>query len=139
MRRSANRWDQWVPNDEATREEEEEKKKQLEELKNKEFESQNPEFCSQFLSDAEKREKAVVKKQESSDITRLKGNRHFKARNFERALELYMEALKECPYDAKTLLNIAQVHIKLKNLEDAEEFIKRTLYLEPQNVKVLLT
>jgi len=51
----------------------------------------------------------IAKKQESADISRLKGNRYFKARNFERALELYMEALKESPYDSKTLLNVAQV------------------------------
>jgi len=105
------RWDQWVPNDEATKEEIAENKRLLEEQKNKEFESQNPEFCSQFLSDAEKRQQIIAKKQESADISRLKGNRYFKARNFERALELYMEALKESPYDAKTLLNVAQVCI----------------------------
>eukprot|EP01036_Dinobryon_divergens_P025280 gene25280-33810_t len=131
------RWEQWVPNDEATKEEIAANKRVIEEQKNKEFESQNPEFCSQFLSDAEKRQQIIAKKQESADISRLKGNRYFKARNFERALELYMEALKESPYDSKTLLNVAQVHIKSKNLEDASEFIKRTLYLEPKNVKAL--
>jgi len=103
------RWDRWLPNDEATKAEEEEKNKELEDIKNKEFEKQNPEFCSQFLSDVEKRQQSVAKKQESSDISRLKGNRYFKARNFERALELYMDALKDSPYDPKTLLNIAQV------------------------------
>lgn len=111
------RWDQWVPNDQATKEEEAENNKRLEDLKNKEFEKQNPEFCSQFLSDAEKRQQALARKQESSDISRLKGNRYFKARNFDRALELYMEALKESPYDAKTLLNIAQVALEYTDLE----------------------
>lgn len=100
-----------MPNDDATKEEIAENKRLLEEQKNKEFESQNPEFCSQFLSDAEKRQQTIAKKQETADISRLKGNRFFKARNFERALELYMDALKESPYDAKTLLNVAQVRM----------------------------
>lgn len=83
--------------------------KREEEIRNKEFEKNNAEFCSEFLTDMDKRKKVTEKKQESADISRLKGNRYFKAKAYDKALELYMEALKDCPFDAKTLNNIAQV------------------------------
>jgi hypothetical protein len=103
--------------------EEEERKKLDEDVKNKEFENNNPDFCKQFNEDAVKRKENQLKKQESSDVLRLfqnnntsyhlfdrlKGNRFFKAKQYERAYELYMDALKESPYDSKTTLNIAQV------------------------------
>lgn len=43
------------------------------------------------------------------NLSPLAGNRFFKAKNYEKALELYMDAMKETPYDIKTLTNIAQV------------------------------
>ena len=46
-----------------------------------------------------------------SHTGRLKGNRFFKVKQYEKALELYIEGLKESPYDSKTTLNIAQVYI----------------------------
>lgn len=64
------RWDEWVPNDEASKIEEEERKKMDEEVKNKEFEENNPDFCKQFNEDALKRKESQLKKQESSDILR---------------------------------------------------------------------
>jgi tetratricopeptide (TPR) repeat protein len=57
----------------------------------------------------EERNKSIKKKQESSEILRLKGNRFFKTKDYAAALDNYMEALKLTPYEAKTLLNIAQV------------------------------
>lgn len=103
------RWNEWAPTDEATVAELEEAKQKEEEVKNKEFERNNAEFCDQFLTDMEQRKKQTEKKRESADISRLKGNRYFKAKNYERALECYMEALKESPFEAKTVNNIAQV------------------------------
>ncbi len=88
-----------------------ETKQREEETKNKEFEQNNAEFCSQFLTDMDKRKKVTEKKQESADISRLKGNRYYKAKSNEKALEFYIEALKDCPFDAKTVNNIAQVII----------------------------
>ncbi|RYG65086.1 hypothetical protein EON64_12655 [archaeon] len=103
------RWGQWAPSDEVSRQEEEERQHLEEDLRNQEFERNNPEFCQQFLSDMEQRKKASQQKQESADVLRLKGNRHFKAKDYKRALEIYMEGLKSTPFDAKLLLNIAQV------------------------------
>jgi hypothetical protein len=117
------KWDQWVPTDEASRAEQEEMKAKEEEEKNKEFEKNNAEFCKNFLDDAAERKKAIVKKQESSDMLRLKGNNFFKAKNYSKAMELYVESLKENPYDVKILTNMAQVHtflrLGLQNLSGA--------------------
>jgi len=41
------------------------------------------------------------------------------------------------PYDQRTLINIAQVHIKKVNHDDAMEYISRVLYLDPNHVKAL--
>ena len=134
---SYSRWDTWVPNDEATLLEAQEEEKKQEDAKNKEFEASNKEFCGQFLDDMHKREESRKKKEEDAEKCRLKGNKFFKAKNFDRANELYMEALKESQYDVKTLTNIAQVCIKSKNYPDALEFLSRTLYLEPDHIKAL--
>eukprot|EP00981_Chlorochromonas_danica_P002153 scaffold428_cov168-Ochromonas_danica.AAC.18 len=131
------KWESWQPTDEVSRLEEEEKRRQEEEEANKLFEQNNPDFCQQYLHDMEERKKVTAKKQESADILRLKGNRFFKAKDYPRALELYMDAMKETPFDGRLLLNIAQVHIKFKAYEDALEFLSRTLYLDGKNVKAL--
>ena len=104
-------WNEWVPTDEASIAEIEESKANEELKRNQEFEKNNSEFCSQFLSDMEERKKKTTKKQENADTLRLKGNRYFKAKAYVKALEQYMDALKESPFDPKTLNNIAQVGI----------------------------
>ena len=103
------RWNDWTPTDEVTLTEMKEIQQREEDEKNKEFEKNNSEFCNQFITDMNERKKKTEKKQESSDISRLKGNRYFKARAYEKALEFYMEALRDSPFDAKTVNNIAQV------------------------------
>lgn len=73
------------------------------------FESNNPEFCQQFLDDMDKRKKMTQKKLQSANDLKLKGNRYFKAKKFEDALSQYMEALKQAPYEGVAVLtNIAQ-------------------------------
>ena len=103
------RWNDWTPSDEVSLQEERELLRVSEEAKNKEFEALNPDFCGQFLDDMHTRQRAVEKKSDSANIYRLRGNTLYKARQFERALEQYMEALKLTPFDTKTLTNIAQV------------------------------
>jgi hypothetical protein len=130
------RWDQWVPNDEATAAEQAEVKEKEDKVRNKEFEKNNEEFCTNFITDMEDRKKNTAKKQESADILRIKGNNCFKAKKFERSLELYMDALKVTPYDVKILINIAQASIKLKHTDVALEFLARTLFIDARHVKV---
>lgn len=103
------KWDTWTPSDEVSRQEELDREEQEEKRRNEEFEKNNPEFCKQFVEDMQERKKGTQKKQEAADALRVKGNKYFKARDYSRALEVYMEALKSSPFDAKLLLNIAQV------------------------------
>lgn len=49
------------------------------------------------------------KKDSAATAARLKGNRFFKAKQWEKALELYMTSLKARPYAINTLANVAQV------------------------------
>ena len=88
------------------------------------------------MKDIADRTKNREKKESSANIFRLKGNNYYKKNDYLNALQMYQEALKILPYDCKTLLNIAQVHIKQKNYEDALEFLSRTLYLNPNQAKV---
>ena len=131
------RWNEWVPADPATLQEEQEKTAAEERVKNEEFERQNAEFCTQFVGDMEERNRAIQKKKETAEGTRNRGNRHFKRGEHTEALALYMDALRLLPYDTKTLCNIAQCHIKLAELDDALDFLGRTLAVEPAHVKAL--
>ena len=114
------------------------KEKEEEDRRNQEFERNNPEFCTNFVKDMNERRKAQEKKAETAEVLRLKGNKFFKAKDFEAALAHYMDALKHTPFDSKLLLNIAQAAIKLRQLPDALEFLRRTLFLDDgRNVKAL--
>lgn len=88
------RWDVWKPTDPVSMAEAEEAEKIEEAAKNEAFEKANPEFCQQHMDDLKERQKAVKKKQESSDISRLKGNRFFKQKDYDTALTYYTDALK---------------------------------------------
>lgn len=131
------RWDQWTPSDPATLLEEEERRLQEEKRKNEEFEKNNAEFCSQFMEDMKDREKSMQKKKDTAETYRLKGNKFYKRKEYESALQNYLESLKVLPYDVRTLINIAQVHIATKNFEDAVDFLDRTLKLDVNHVKAL--
>ena len=89
------------------------------------------------MDDMKERNRKKAKKEESSNISRLKGNRFFKQKDYSTALTYYADALKVLPYDLSTLMNIAQVKIKLNELEDAIEFLSRVLYLDENHVKAL--
>jgi len=131
------RWEEWIPNDPVTAEEKRLLDEQEEKRKQEEFETANKEWCDNFKADQAERDKSLAKKQRSAEVLRLKGNDLFKKQKYQDALVQYMECLKVHAYDARVLLNIAQSHIKMDNFADAEEFLKRTLYLKPDNVKAL--
>lgn len=131
------RWDSWEPSDPTTLEERAELERLEEAKRNDEFERNNPEFCKSHMDDMKERNRKKAKKEESSNISRLKGNRFFKQKDYSTALTYYTDALKVLPYDLSTLMNIAQVKIKLNELEDAIEFLSRVLYLDENHVKAL--
>ncbi len=54
------------------------------------------------------------KKDSEATAARLKGNRFYKAKRWDKALELYMNSLKARPYAVKTLANVAQVRQMLR-------------------------
>ncbi len=131
------RWNDWVPTDSATLEEQKILDDAEEEKKNAEFEKNNSEFCNNFIADQEKRTKSIEEKKENAFILRDKGNKRFKRKEYDLALDLYMESLKLQPYDVKTLTNIAQIYIKKLEYNDAIEFLNRTIYLDYEHPKAL--
>lgn len=131
------KWDKWTPSDPVSIEEAKEKEAAEDEIKNAEFEKNNAKFCEEFTEDAKKRREMIEKRQNTSASLRLKGNRYFKAKQYEKALELYMESLKLAAYDTAVLGNVAMAHLKLENWEQAIEFCDRTLYVDPKNTKAL--
>lgn len=49
------------------------------------------------------------KKESEASTARLKGNRFYRAKQWDKARELYMTSLKRDPYEVNTLANLAQV------------------------------
>ncbi len=131
------RWNDWVPTDEVSVQEKRDLEEAEEKKKNEEFEKNNPEFCNQFLEDMNERNKKQEKKKESAEKCRNKGNRYFKQKNWDQALTEYMDSLKHLPYEVKTLMNVAQAHIKKNEHDDAMEFLARVLHLDEEHIKAL--
>lgn len=120
------RWAEWVPReDPATVEEVEGEERRRDEISNREFERANPEFCSQFLQDKKVRDEKAKKKEETAMAKRVRGNKFFKKGDWNAALTQYKESMTLKGYEPTTLLNIAQVYLKLKQFDDAIEFATR--------------
>jgi tetratricopeptide (TPR) repeat protein len=128
-------WEKWIPDDPESLREMQLKEKEMNEVKDKEFEKNNPEFCTNFIEDMKKREKSKLRKETTAARQKQKGNVAFAKRDYEAALRRYREALDEVPFLVPVLSNIAQCHIKLKQYDDAVEFCTRALYLNPKWVK----
>lgn len=60
-------WTKWEPQDPATKEERELQKRELEKQRNKEFEANNPEFCTQFQEDLAKRQSSQKDKERAAE------------------------------------------------------------------------
>mmetsp|Transcript_35124 Transcript_35124/g.81377 ORF Transcript_35124/g.81377 Transcript_35124/m.81377 type:complete len:1191 (-) Transcript_35124:133-3705(-) len=129
------RWNTEIVDDPASQAEQASREAEEEKKANDEFEKNNPDFCNDFKKDAAKRAETQKKQKETCDALRLKGNRYFKAKRFTEALGFYMDSLKEKPYMINTLTNVIQVHIKLRQWQDALEFADRAVYLNPANAK----
>ena len=133
------RWEEWTPDDPVSVLEKKNKEDEKAKRDNEEFERNNPEFCQQFLSDMKERNNAMEKKKDSADSLRVKGNNAFKKKDYAFALTLYRDSLKLSPYSEKTLLNIAQCLIRTQSYDDALEMLKRVLFLNKENAKVIPT
>jgi tetratricopeptide (TPR) repeat protein len=131
------RWNDWTPADPATKMEAAEIASLEDKKRNEEFENANKDFCGKYMDDMNAREKEKNKKIAGADANRLRGNNYFKHKKFEDAHKCYMEALKDQPFDAKILINIAQVHIKWEATEDALEFLARVLRVDAKHTKAL--
>lgn len=99
------------------------------------FEKNNPDFCGEFRADQLKRAEAAKVKESGANVLRLKGNRFFKAKKYNEAIEKYMASLKVQPYTVNTLTNISIAYHKKFNFEDALEFASRSVYLQPTSIK----
>lgn len=60
-------WDQWVPEDPVSLQEKAEREAELEKLRNREFETNNPEFCNQFKKDMEERQRSQEEKARTAE------------------------------------------------------------------------
>lgn len=79
-----------------------------------------------------------LREKKAEDARKL-GNICYSNGNYKAAIKKYAEALTVVPYDLKTLLNLAQVFIKLNDFARGDDFVSRVLYLDPINVKVRRT
>eukprot|EP00752_Nemacystus_decipiens_P002264 g2145.t1 len=146
------RWETWTPSDPATLAELKEREEEEDQKRSKEFEESNADFCKQMMDDMKSRSEArrmsprlrtcgpsstrrSEKKESAATTARLKGNRFYKAKRWERALEMYMTSLKAKPYAVNTLANVAQTFIKLERWPDAVEFCDRALHVDGKCVK----
>ena len=91
----------------------------------------------QFKDDLAVREEARQKKEDGANISRLKGNRYFKAGHLDKALTCYFESLKASPFKVETLTNITQVYLRQNLYDDALEFADRALHVNGKHVKAL--
>ncbi|KAE8891837.1 hypothetical protein PF005_g11892 [Phytophthora fragariae] len=130
-------WDQWVPEDPVSLQEKAEREAELEKLRNREFETNNAEFCNQFKKDMEERQRSQEHKARAAERLKQKGNRFYKKKQYEDAIKSYMEALLASPFNVAVLANIAQCFLRLEQLDDCVEFCTRTLYVDKNHVKAL--
>ncbi|RHY97051.1 hypothetical protein DYB35_006978 [Aphanomyces astaci] len=130
-------WNKWEPQDPVTLDEKARHDALVEKMKNDQFEQANPDFCTQFKHDLEKRQQSTRDKDRLAQKHKTQGNTYFKRRQYTPALASYMAALVEAPYCPLILTNIAQVHLRLNATDDALEFCNRALFVAPTHIKAL--
>ncbi|KAG6965108.1 hypothetical protein JG687_00005593 [Phytophthora cactorum] len=130
-------WNQWVPEDPVSLQEKAEREAELDKLRNREFENTNPEFCNQFKKDMEERQRSQEEKARTAERLKQKGNRFYKKKQYEEAIQSYMEALTASPFNVAVLANTAQCYLRLDQLDDCVEFCTRTLFVDENYVKAL--
>ncbi|GMI10807.1 hypothetical protein TrVE_jg12901 [Triparma verrucosa] len=135
-----NRWNEsnYVPDDEASKEEQAYLQKQKEEEDMAKFEATNAEWCNAQKEDIDKRREVRAKKDGQANASRLKGNRYYGQKKYDRALEMYMESLAGTPYKTNVLTNISLCYSKMKKWSDAVEFCDRAIHCDRKCVKALV-
>lgn len=124
------------PDDPVTAAERKAQEELQEKANNEEFEKNNPEFVTQFKKDMEERKKNNAKKAKDAEALKARGNKLFQDGHLDQAERRYHEALKKTPFNIPILTNLAAVHTKLKQWDDAEDFCQRALAIDEHNVKV---
>eukprot|EP00753_Platysulcus_tardus_P006854 PLAT14640.1.p1 GENE.PLAT14640.1~~PLAT14640.1.p1 ORF type:complete len:834 (+),score=351.78 PLAT14640.1:26-2527(+) len=130
-------WDRWQPDDPVTLEELAAREKALDDLRNEEFEKNNPAFVEQFKADQAERRKNNERKRAEAEALKRKGNKRFGKRRYRMALAAYKQAMDVQPFMVSLLTNIAQCHLKLKQYDDAIEFSNRALRVQADSTKAL--
>lgn len=80
-----------------------------------------PQRIAPSICDSSSSTQRSDKKDSEATAARLKGNRFYKAKRWEKALELYMASLKARPYAVNTLANVAQVGNELTSPRPARK------------------
>ncbi|OWY95408.1 hypothetical protein PHMEG_00034593, partial [Phytophthora megakarya] len=92
-------WNQWEPEDPVSKQEKAEREAELEKLRNREFENNNPEFCNQFKKDMEERQRSQEQKARTAELLKQKGNRFYRKKQYNDAIGSYKEALMVSPFN----------------------------------------
>ena len=67
-----------------------------------------------------------------------RGEENFQDKNWDDALYYYKKSLEKNPYYTKAILKIIEVNLqKIKNYNEAEQYIKKLLKIDPKNLKGL--
>jgi tetratricopeptide (TPR) repeat protein len=101
------------------------------------FEASNSEWCKGQLEDIEKRNADKRKKDKSAEASRVKGNKYFGMKKYDKALKEYAEALEKTPYKPNILTNMALTYAKLRQWDDAMEYCDRALHCDKGWTKAL--
>lgn len=127
----------YIPDDEATKEEETDKRKEVEKKQNEEFEKVNKEWCDEVKGDIKEREKYINEREEDAKSLRMKGNKLFKGQKYHEAMSKYSEALKIAPYNMYILTNMALVHQNLNCFEKSVDYCNRAIHVDPKCTKAI--
>ncbi|KAI7883004.1 hypothetical protein K492DRAFT_185445 [Lichtheimia hyalospora FSU 10163] len=82
-------------------------------------------------------EKALIEKDQASDMRRERGNAYFQKQDFKAAITHYTKAIDLDPSNAVFFINRAMAYLKLQMYLEAEQDCTRGLNLHPTNVKAL--
>eukprot|EP00500_Bicosoecida_sp_ms1_P000832 CAMPEP_0203811698 /NCGR_PEP_ID=MMETSP0115-20131106/3712_1 /ASSEMBLY_ACC=CAM_ASM_000227 /TAXON_ID=33651 /ORGANISM="Bicosoecid sp, Strain ms1" /LENGTH=354 /DNA_ID=CAMNT_0050720529 /DNA_START=170 /DNA_END=1230 /DNA_ORIENTATION=- len=129
------KWSSWKPEDPATKEEEAKKEEEVQRLKDAEFEKLNPDFCEQVTDDIKKRKQTNAEKTQAAAKAKDRANALFRKGEYKRAITVYHEALKLREWEVPVMTNLAMAHLKLGELDYAQDHCDRALLVNPRWVK----